>query len=99
MAARRAWDDDDGRVIADMSDIGRPALFLPHTGQRKDAAPARETQEPREQRERPWETESGFTPQERRMYLFGAIKASLLIALVYIVGLGAAVWLLLQLWT
>ena len=29
MAARREYDDDDGRVIADMSDIGRTPMMIP----------------------------------------------------------------------
>ena len=33
------------------------------------------------------------------MYVLGALKAALLIALAFIVGLGAAVWLMLLAWT
>ena len=104
MAARKEWDDDDGRTIADMSGVGRPRFFVPRvmhsessSRQNKDAY-QQETGE-RTIKERPWENESEFTPQERRMYVFGALKAALLIALAFIAGLGAAVWLMIQIWT
>ena len=45
------------------------------------------------------ENESEFTPKERRMYALGALKAALLIAFAFIAGLGAAVWLMIQIWT
>ena len=85
MASHKEWDDDDGRVIADMSGIERSGLIVPKIRGRKSSA------------ER--ESESEFTPQERRMYALGALKAALLIALAFIVGLGAAIWLMLLAWT
>ena len=71
MAPRKDWDDDDGRIIADMSALRKPSS----------------------------ENEFEFTPRERRMYVLGALKAALLIALAFIAGLGAAVWLMIQIWT
>ena len=104
MASRREWDDDDGRVIADMSGIERPRFFVPRTGGRKSSVqPNADSlrRELKEQavKERFWENESEFTPRERRMYMLGALKAALLIALAFIAGLGAAVWLMIQVWT
>ena len=112
MAPRKDWDDDDGRTIADMSSIERPRLLMPRTKSRESSTEqvgtsSREresdsmTWEPKEQtvKERPWENESEFTPGERRMYVLGALKAALLIALAFIVGLGAAVWVMIQVWT
>lgn len=40
-----------------------------------------------------------FSKQERRWIIFGALKTTLLIALVYLAGLGLIIWLLLKLWT
>lgn len=104
MAPRKEWDDDDGRTIADMSGIGRPRLFVPRTRGREPSAQQNVDslqREAKEQavKERFWENESEFTPRERRMYMLGALKAALLIALAFIAGLGAAVWLMLQIWT
>lgn len=105
MAPRKEWDDDDGRIIADMSGMERPRLLIPRIGGRKPSTgrglsdPAQREPEGPTVKERPWENESEFTPQERRMYVLGALKAALLIALAFIVGLGAAVWIMLQVWT
>ena len=111
MGSDRKWDDDDGRVIADMSGIERPRLFVPRSrrstaaGSYGASADSDSSALPQQgakgqnTKERPWESEPEFTPQERRMYMLGALKAALLIALVFIVGLGAAVWLMLLLWT
>ena len=104
MAPRKERDDDDGRIIADMSGIERPRLLMPRIGGRTSSAEQgadsvqRESKE-RAVKERSWENESEFTPQERRMYMLGALKAALLIALAFIVGLGIAVWLMIQVWT
>ena len=112
MAPRREWDDDDGRVIADMSGIERPRFIVPKMRDRKSSAERSRTASAEQEsdsmqrglkeqaiKERSWESESEFTPQERRMYVLGALKAAILIALAFIVGLGAAVWLMLLAWT
>ena len=88
----RVYEDDDGRTIADMSDLSRPGML---GGFRKAAHPASpQREEP--QREEPWrEAEPIMTPEERRWYVLGAMKAGLLIGLAYIVGLGLVVLLFL----
>jgi len=92
---RRIWEDDDGRTVADMSGVDRPHLLLPR---RSDGAPAPEKpQRPPEQEERPWE-ERSMGREERRMYVLGALKAAVLIALAFIAGLGLLIALLLLLW-
>ena len=98
MAAQKEWDDDDGRIIADMSGIERPRLLMPRITSKKSASSQRGPEE-QTVKERNWENESEFTQKERRMYMFGALKAALLIAFAFIVGLGAAVWLMLLVWT
>ena len=95
--------EDDGRQIADMSGIERSNLFMPRfvknstsNAARRDAPP-----EPGQQPEpdRPWEQGmNDLSPKERRMYILGAIKASMLIGLVYVGGLGAVILVLLWLW-
>ena len=105
MGPRKEWDDDDGRTIADMTGVGRPGLLIPRLGGRKSSAgrglsdSAQRGPEGQTAKERPWENESEFTPKERGMYVLGALKAAILIALAFIVGLGAAVWLMIQVWT
>lgn len=90
MKKRKVYEDDDGRTIADMSGISHPATFVPRRerpqGQEKENDfPVKEHEEP-------------FTREERRMYVFAALKASLLIAAAFIVGLGAVVLIMVLVW-
>lgn len=99
MARKKEWDDDDGRTIASMSDVGRQNLFIPRKpihDERKQNVP--ETEE-RSKKDRPWEQGEQFTKQERRWYVFGALRAALLIAMAFIVGLGLAILAMILLWS
>ncbi|MBD5133300.1 MAG: hypothetical protein HDT38_02335 [Clostridiales bacterium] len=87
--AKKVYDDDDGHTIADMSGIQRQPLFLPRLpARRRPGAPA----QPEPERDRPHE-QLDLTPEERRWYILGALKACLLIALAFIAGLGLIVLL------
>ena len=85
----KRYDDDDGRTIVDMSGVERPAMFG-HLPKKENPVFSK----PKEKPERPWE-DSGYNRSERRSAVLGALSASLLIALAYIVGLGALVAILL----
>ena len=90
MKKRKVYEDDDGRTIADMSDISHPATFVPRrekpqSQEKKGSFLAEEHEEP-------------FTREERRMYVFAALKASLLIAAAFIVGLGVVVLIMILVW-
>ena len=88
MARRnKVYDDDDGRTIADMSDVTGPSMFLPR-GRHKT---------PVEQNESAC-SEPEWEPKDRRLYIFGALRAALLIALVYAVGFALIIGLLLLIW-
>lgn len=93
--------EDDGRTIADMSGLERPSpMFLPRfrkpelpkgaelPAENPDAAP-KDTQN--------WD--ASFTPKQRRIAIWAALSASMLVALAYIVGLGLVILLLLWLWS
>ena len=84
--------EDDGRTIADMSGLDRPAMFLPRGLKKNTADPKSDNSD-----DRPWE--SSLTPEERRMTILAALKAAMLIALAFIVGLGLVVLLLIWLWS
>lgn len=90
-----AAEEDDGRTIADMSDIGSPGLLFPRRPQRRTPMSPPEPEQP--VNDRPWEQQDAFTPQERHMYALGALKAALLIGFVFIIGLGAVIAMLLLL--
>lgn len=90
---KRVYEDDDGRTIADMSGVTGPSLLRPRSPEQK---PSRQEPEQQEQ-DRPWE-DNQMSPRERRMVVLGAMKATMLIALAYIVGIGLLIALLLWLW-
>lgn len=91
---KRVYEDDDGRTIADMSGVTRQPVFVPRsTPEDKPSEP----HAPKEKPERPWENDA-MTRKERLMCVLGAMKATMLIALAYIVGLGLVIALLLWLW-
>ena len=90
MARRnKVYDDDDGRTIADMSEVSGPSMFVPRKSGRKN--PPMEHEESRD-------TEQEWDPKDRRIYVFGALRAALLIALVYAVGFALIIGLLLLIW-
>lgn len=84
--------EDDGRTIADMSDVGPTPMWKP-----RRRNPQQE-QQPSGAVQRPWEQESELTGKERFWAIMGAMKATLLICIVYLIGLIALVALLLFLW-
>ena len=75
--------EDDGRTIADMSGIVPQRTFLPRRKPREDA-PSGEGLD--------------LTPKEKRWAALGAMKAVLLIAGAYLLGLGILLGLLFLLW-
>jgi len=93
---KREYADDDGRTIADMSGVERPSLWGVRPPEERTKPPASPPAPPEE--DRPWE-DASMGPEERRMYVLGALKAGLLIALVFIVALGLLTAFLLFLWT
>jgi hypothetical protein len=87
---KSSW-EDDGRTVADMSGVSRPSMFLPR---RPHEAPAPEPAPS----DRPWE-EQPYSRKERFLLVLGALKATLLIAGAFLLGLGIVIFLLLKLWT
>lgn len=82
--------EDDGHTIADMNGIG-PAPMLRHH-RRKAAQP------PVPANDRPWEQEPEWTAKEKLWAVLGVLKATLLIAGVYLAGLGVLLAALFLLW-
>ncbi len=90
--AGRPEQEDDGHTIADMSMLdSRPAFPGRRPAKREEPAG------PSAQPDRPWE-EQGLTRKERLMVVLGALKATLLIAAVYIAGAALLIWLMVTLW-
>ena len=91
MARReRVHEEDDGRTIADMSDLARPGM-LGFRKPRQTSAPSPAAPE-QPSADEPWrEAEPIMTPEERRWYVLGAMKAALLIGMAFVVGIGLVV--------
>ncbi len=87
---KRTYDDDDGRVIADMSGLERQPMVLPRLPKRKKSA---EPELPDAQ-----QPELQLTGEERRAYLGGAIGAGMLIAGIFIAAAAIVIALLLLFW-
>lgn len=93
----KKYEDDDGRVIADMSDLSRPSLFRPGRLDNKPSRPPENPMEP-EREDRPWE-DTGLSREDRRAYIWAALKAALAMAAIYIVAFGLLIALILWIWT
>lgn len=94
MGKKREEAEDDGRVIADMSGIDAPSVFSPFSLSKKRREG--EVSEPAE-KERPWEEDS-LSPQERRMWALGALKAAMMIGFAFLGGLALVIVLLMAVW-
>ena len=100
--------EDDGRTIADMSGIVPQPTLLPRRSKRQE--PLRqsggERQEPLQQsdgerhelRQHSGGEQPALTKQERHWAAVGAVRAVLVIAGVYLLGLGALLGILFLLW-
>ncbi len=85
MSKQKKYDDDDGRTIADMSGVERRNVFLPRIPglREKPESDADVPEVPRE---------------ERKWYILGALKAALVIAGAFILGLGICILIMCLIW-
>ncbi len=86
---KSVW-EDDGRTIADMSGIGRPALWAVRRRSGKT--------EPKVAPDAGSEA-LDLTRKERLFYALGALKAALLIGAAFMAGLGLVIGFLCMLWS
>ena len=90
---RRQYDDDDGRVISDMSDIGRQPMILPrfdhlHKTERRDMGAPEESASSRP------EYEVQYTDEERRALVGGTVAAALLVGGIFIAAIALLIFLI-----
>ena len=86
MNRKEDW-EDDGRTIADMSGISRPPLLIPRFRKTSDTP------------QKPAGQDTGLSRKERGYAALGATMAALLIAMVFMAGIGIAILLMLIFWT
>ena len=95
MRKKKIYDDDDGRTIADMNGVGAPsAIFGGYV--KKDV---NRDENGSDGNKMPEVQPFDMTRKERKMYIFGALGAALLIAGAFIVGLGLAILLMVLAWS
>ena len=88
MAKKKQYSDDDGRTIADMSGVERNPLIIPRFPKKAQNEP--KNAEITDVEDRPWEN-NDLSKEERRSVIFGAMSASALIALLFIVAGAVAI--------
>ena len=99
---KKEYDDDDGRVIADMSEIGQSNVFsglltghrLPSEKNNKQA------EKPKNKRQMNKEEQIVLDGVEvdkktRKLFIFGAMRASLLIGLIYLAAFALLIVIML----
>ena len=90
----KQYDDDDGRTIVDMSQVPDGSLL---SGWTSGASRERKQAERKQRDPLPGE-DVPVPPEERRMFLKGTMRATLLIGLAYLAGLGLVIWLMTLIW-
>ncbi len=80
MKDKRKYDDDDGRTIADMSDTLTPSGFVGGGFGNKTSSISGDDTSHSEM------PHVEMSKQDRRIWIFAAMKAGLLVALIYIIG-------------
>ena len=88
----REYEDDDGRTVADMSEVHRRNVFLPRGTHQESPKCENEKNESTSNQNPP------LNRKETRSFIMGALSAGLLIALVFIIGLGLAIAIMLLIW-
>ena len=94
MSKHKIHDDDDGRTIVDMSGLTVPSLFGRPGGKTDKGIGSIASSDAGLEDSK----ESRLSREERRIYIFAALGASLLIAAAFIDGLGAAILFMILLW-
>ncbi len=72
---KKQYDDDDGRTIADMTDVSRPPLIIPSFNKSSE-----------KEQEQNNETNIELTGSERRAFIGGALGAVLAIGSVFAIA-------------
>lgn len=89
-------EEQDERVVADMSGVERRNIMF---GSRPKGTRAELKEPPQKRRNSayPYEEEE-ITPEQRKWYILGTLKASFMIGAVYVVGIGLVILLMILIW-
>ncbi len=89
MRKQRVYDDDDGRTIADMTDVGAHPVIAPRFSKRRKEHPEEAHSSA---------PENPISRSERRGFVWGALSAALLIGAVFMTVIAAAIAIMLLVW-
>lgn len=96
----RQFDDDDGRIVADMSEVERTPLLVPRLGNPGSSSKRRDMAEPEEN-----DASKAYSQQpvsldseERRALIGGAVSAGLLVVGVLAAAFAGLIFLILHVW-
>ena len=93
MSKNKKYDDDDGRVIADMSGIEQQPLIIPRFDHLKRDDRERTENGENEPQKSPWD-DTQMSKGERRAVISGALAAGLGIGAVFAIVFGIVIFLM-----
>ena len=101
---KKEYDDDDGRVIADMSEIGQPNVLSGLVTVRKppsqkkniQSEKAKDKDKPKKKKEEQIVLDGvDIDKKTRKLFIFGSLRASLLIGLIYLAAFALLIVIML----
>ena len=92
MKAKKQYDDDDGRTVADMSGVSKASLIIPKPFGSSSEPVQRDKKE--EQETVQPDTQLQLSKSERRSFIMGTLSASILIGLVFAAVFAALILLI-----
>lgn len=78
--------------------MAAPSRICPRSAAHPCSCPEKAAEKAPHEQEDSRDSEQEWDPKDRRIYVFGALRAALLIALVYAVGFALIIGLLLLIW-
>ena len=88
---KKTYDDDDGRIVADMSDIERQPLIVPRLDRLHNKS--KPVSLDNNEEEKPWEMNE-LSKKEKSSFIAGALGATLLIGADFAVVGGIVIFLI-----
>lgn len=92
MAKKKIYDDDDGRTVADMSEVERTPILIPKLDRIAKARSGRDDSE--ESNNENDYLKNEMSNSERRAFVSGAVSAALAIGSVFAVAIGVVILLI-----
>ena len=99
---KKEYDDDDGRVIADMSEVGQPNVLSglvtvrKPPSEKKNTLPEKVKDKQQKKKEKQIVLDGvDIDKKTRKLFIFGTLRASLLIGLIYLAAFALLIVIML----